>query len=314
MSSGIQILKQGKLHFLTLLVLFFCALPSFAQNSNPFEIKSRLKAPVETENESGETDQSADNSNPFEIKRAQNTGSAAAPAIVKKSKKRKRKNRDADKKARQSFLFTVLIGLVIFIAILFTMLREYFWKVYDAFRNDNLLNQLQREQGFLPNTPYLFWYSLFFITSGIFIFLFLDYSNNLPFDGYWLNLYACIGSVLAFFLFKHFLLSIIKWLFPIKKEISVYNFSIVIFNIIIGLILVPFVVFIAYGPSDLIKTLFYITTGLVFITLVFRQLRGLFISGKYLILNKFHFLLYLCTVEIAPVIVLIKLILLYQEA
>ncbi len=313
MSSGIQILKQGKLHFLTLLVLLLCASSSFAQNSNPFEIKSRLKAPVETEDESDKADQSPDNSNPFEIKRGQNTG-AAAPAIIKKSKKSKRKNRAADRKARQSFLFTVLIGLVIFIAILFTMLREYFWKVYDAFRNDNLLNQLQREQGFLPNTPYLFWYSLFFITSGIFIFLLLDYSNSLPFDGYWLNLYACIGSVLAFFLFKHFLLSIIKWLFPIKKEISIYNFSIVIFNIIIGLILVPFVVFIAYGPSDLIKISFYISTGLIFITLVFRQLRGLFISGKYLILNKFHFLLYLCTVEIAPVIVLIKLILLYQEA
>ncbi len=311
MSSGIQILKQGNLHFLSLLVLLFCASSSFAQNSNPFEIKSRLKAPVEAEND--KADQSPDNSNPFEIKRGQNTG-AAAPAIIKKSKKNKRKNRAADKKARQSFLFTVLIGLVIFIAILFTMLREYFWKVYDAFRNDNLLNQLQREQGFLPNTPYLFWYSLFFLTSGIFVFLLLDYSNSLPFDGYWLNLYACIGSVLAFFLFKHFLLSIIKWLFPIKKEISIYNFSIVIFNIIIGLILVPFVVFIGYGPSDLIKISFYISTGLVFITFVFRQLRGLFISGKYLILNKFHFLLYLCTVEIAPVIVLIKLILLYQEA
>ncbi len=311
MSSGIQILKQGNLHFLSLLVLLFCASSSFAQNSNPFEIKSRLKAPVEAEND--KADQSPDNSNPFEIKRGQNTG-AAAPAIIKKSKKNKRKNRAADKKARQSFLFTVLIGLVIFIAILFTMLREYFWKVYDAFRNDNLLNQLQREQGFLPNTPYLFWYSLFFLTSGIFVFLLLDYSNSLPFDGYWLNLYACIGSVLAFFLFKHFLLSIIKWLFPIKKEISIYNFSIVIFNIIIGLILVPFVVFIGYGPSDLIKISFYISMGLVFITFVFRQLRGLFISGKYLILNKFHFLLYLCTVEIAPVIVLIKLILLYQEA
>lgn len=313
MSIGIQILKQGKLHFLILLVLLFCASTSFAQNSNPFEIKSRLKAPIEGENESDKADLSPDNSNPFEIKRGQKAG-AASPAIIKKSKKSKRKNRDADRKARQSFLFTVLIGLVIFIAILFTMLREYFWKIYDAFRNDNLLNQLQREQGFLPNAPYLLWYSLFFITSGIFVFLLLDYLNNLPFDGYWLNLYSCIGFVLAFFLFKHFLLSIISWLFPIKKEIRTYNFSIVIFNIIIGLILVPFIIFIAYGSPGMVKIFFYLALGLVLIIILFRYLRGLFISGKYLVSNKFHFLLYLCTVEIAPVIVLIKLILLYQEA
>jgi len=313
MSSGIQILKQGKLHFLPLLILLFCAFPSFAQDSNPFEIKSRLKAPVETEDKSDKTDQSSDNSNPFEIKRGKSTG-AAATAVVKKAKKRKRKNRDADRKARQSFLFSVFIGLVIFLAVLFTMLREYFLKVYNAFRNDNLLNQLQREQGFLPNAPYLFLYSLFFVTSGIFIFLLLDYLNKLPFDGYWTNLLACIGCVFGFFLFKHFLLSIISWLFPISKEVRIYNFSIVIFNIIIGLILVPFIIFIAYGSPDLIKILFYTAGGLVLATVLFRYLRGLFISGKYLILNKFHFLLYLCTVEIAPAIVLIKLILQYQEA
>ena len=306
MSSDIQILKQGKLHFLTLLVLFFCALTSFAQNSNPFEIKSRLKEPVVTEKKVGQ----ADNSNPFEIKRG--TGRATtAPSAIKKVK---RKSRSTNKKDRQSFLFGTFILLIVFLAVLFTMLREYFYKTYRAFFNDNLLNQLQREQGFLPQGPYLLWYSLFFLTSGLFIFLLLDYLNQLPFDGYWTNLYACIGLVLAYYLFKHFLLLVIRWLFPLKKEISLYNFSIVIFNIIIGVILVPFVMGIPYISPEIVKMVFYLAIGLVLATILFRQLRGLFISGKYLVLNKFHFLLYLCTVEIAPVIVLIKLILLYQEA
>jgi len=309
MSSGIQILKQGKLHLLPLLILLFCAFPLFAQNSNPFEIKSRIKEPVVTEKKVKQVD----NSNPFEIKRGKAVATAA-PSAKRKSKQSKRKSRAQNKKERQSFLFTIFILLVVFLAILFTMLREYFNKVRRAFLNDNMLNQLQREQGFLPQAPYLFLYSLFFITSGTFIFLGLDYLNKLPFDGYWTNLYVCIGSVLAFFLFKHFLLSIISWLFPIKKEIGLYNFSIIIFNIIIGVILVPFILFIIYGSSDMVKIMFYVALGLVITILLFRHLRGLFISGKYLVLNKFHFLLYLCTVEIAPVIVLIKLILLYQEA
>ena len=44
------------------------------------------------------------------------------------------------------------------------------------------------------------------------------------------------------------------------------------------------------------------------LTYIFRSLRGLFVAGRFLAFHKFHFLLYICTVEIAPVLILIKLI------
>ena len=49
---------------------------------------------------------------------------------------------------------------------------------------------------------------------------------------------------------------------------------------------------------------------IIFGITVFCILRGLFLASKYLSFHKFHFFMYLCTVEIAPVLVVVKLLLL----
>jgi hypothetical protein len=45
---------------------------------------------------------------------------------------------------------------------------------------------------------------------------------------------------------------------------------------------------------------------LIILFYISRQLRGLFIAMPYIFSYKFHFLLYLCTIEIAPLAVLYK--------
>ena len=301
----------AKIPKLVCLLLILCASVSIAQNTNPFEIKSRLKNSSKVE---GKTTKLIDNSNPFEIKRRGNGAAEIVNTPNVKKKKTKRKGFSTTKESRKSFIFILMMTLLVLIAILFTLFREVVNRTWKAFLNEKMLNQLHREQGVLPDGPFMILYGLFFTTSGIFTFFLLDYLKVLPYEGNWINLYACIGSILAIFLFKHFLLTFVGWLFPIHIVSSTYNFSIVIFNIIIGLILVPFIVLLAYGPSDLLKILFYLAGGTIVCIFLFQQLRALFLSGKYLTANKFHFFLYLCTIEIAPVIVLIKLILLSQEA
>jgi len=37
-------------------------------------------------------------------------------------------------------------------------------------------------------------------------------------------------------------------------------------------------------------------------------LRGLLLANKFVLFHKFHFLLYICIVEIAPVVLVLKLI------
>lgn len=289
---------------------------TYGQSGNPFEIKSRLKeVPVE-KNDRGNEEKQVDNSNPFEIIRNTNISGAAPPATIIKPQIKEQNTPvvPLSESKKKSFLFIVILSMLVFAAVTITMMREYIHKAWKAFRNDNILTQLHREQGFLPQLPYILLYVLFFVNAGIFTWLLLEHYDALPFVGTWINLYASTGIILAIFLFKHIILRLLGSLFPVSKELSIYSFSIMIFNIIIGLGLGFFNFGLAYLSEGFFNPLFWITIGLIVVVFLFRQLRGLFTGGKYLAMHKFHFLLYLCAVEIAPVLVYLKLILLAQEA
>ena len=102
----------------------------------------------------------------------------------------------------------------------------------------------------------------------------------------------------------------IGWIFPVGKEVAKYHFTITIFNLLLGLLLLPLNRFIAWGPPELAQKLIYFTFGLIGVFYLMQCFRGLKIGGKFLATAQFHFLAYLCAIEIAPLVVLLKLILL----
>ena len=303
-----------RLKILILLFSIFGSTLTFSQSGNPFEIKSRLKeAPIEN-SEREEIEQPVENSNPFELIRSEKAAKPAAGVSKMLKPELESERTPIPLEQKKSFLFVIIVSMLVLTAVIITLMREFMFKAARAFMNDNMLTQLHREQGFLPQIPYLLLYFLFFINAGIFTWLVLDYYEALPFGGTWLNLYATTGIILAIFLFKHILLRFIGSLFPISKELSIYSFTIMIFNIIIGLALVIFNFGLAYLSDGLFLPLFWVAVALIIAAFLFRQLRGIFIGGKYVAMHKFHFLLYLCAVEVAPVMVYLKLILLAQEA
>jgi hypothetical protein len=105
------------------------------------------------------------------------------------------------------------------------------------------------------------------------------------------------------------MLSIVGNLFSIETEVRKYNFLIVIFNCILGLFLVPFNLLIAFSAKAGSQQLLLVSwmLGLVAIFYAYRSLRASGIGAKFLTQSPIHFLLYFCAVEIAPVLLLVKL-------
>jgi hypothetical protein len=105
------------------------------------------------------------------------------------------------------------------------------------------------------------------------------------------------------------MLSIVGNLFSIETEVRKYNFLIVIFNCILGLFLVPFNLLIAFSAKAGSQQLLLVSwmLGLVAIFYAYRSLRASGIGAKILTQSPIHFLLYFCAVEIAPVLLLVKL-------
>ncbi|MBK7939587.1 MAG: DUF4271 domain-containing protein [Lewinellaceae bacterium] len=200
------------------------------------------------------------------------------------------------------------------LAVIFTLMtlsvaanRKSVGKAWRAFLNDNGLTVAQREAaGFVGITPYLLLYGSFLLNAGMFMFLIVrifkrETFNNLPF------FFICMAAAAIIFLSKHLMLNMAGWLFPVAKEVRRYNFLVIIFNCVLGLFLMPFNFMLAFATGEYKEFLLFWTLGLIVIFYLYRSFRSSRISTKFLADNQFHFLLYLCAVEIAPVILVIKL-------
>ncbi len=289
-----------------LLVLgFFCLLfaaPSSGQNaSNPFEIRARLPKEVA----SGAV---AMNTNPFDLVPHRMPG--AVKGLSENSTEAFRPFSILPRGGGMTTqtVFWVLVVMFSLLTFSIAFKRGIVIRAWRGFLNDNALVLAQREaSGLVGSTPYYLLYGSFVLNAGMFIFLVIRYFkhelyNNFPF------LLLCMAGAAAIFLFKHFMVRLVGWLFAARNETRRYNFLIITFNCVLGLFLVPFNLLLAFA-TDLKDLLVFWTLGLAAIFYVYRALRSAPIGLKILATDQFHFLLYLCTVEIAPVLLLLKLVL-----
>lgn len=278
----------------------------FAQNSdNPFELKHRLDNQTTTDSETEGIDtRLIQSDNPFDIatQPVQTTRATPIPTTDKV------KSTMPDEAASKNYLFWVFFLVLAFFTTVVSIARKRLEQSYRAFLNDNFLRQLHRVNQGSFSLSYFLLYLSFFLNAGIFIFLAANYFGaNLPQNFGWVFL-ICLGVALAFLL-KHLMLFFIQIVFPISKEIKLYSFSIMVFSIILGIVLLPINILGAFAPVGLMKIAIWGGLGAILVIYLFRSLRGLSIASKYIMLHSFHFLLYLCAVEILPIVVLLKFIL-----
>ena len=203
-------------------------------------------------------------------------------------------------------LFVTLFSLLLYLAFVMTVYRDQVNKIMSAFGNGQYLVQMYREQGQRWNFHFWVIYALFVVSVGVFCYQLAKHFNA-PMGGPLTGLLLCMGGVTFITVLRHILLKVIAAIFPFFKELNIYDFTITIFDQALGMILVPFVVFIAFAPSTVQNLAMYLAIGVIGILYTYRSFRGLTIAAKYIIEHRFHFLLYLCTVEIAPLLILIKL-------
>jgi hypothetical protein len=214
-----------------------------------------------------------------------------------------------DKKTySKNFIFWVFLVVLILMAFIVAGGRSAIRTAYQALTSDNALRQIYKEPIGWGSFGYISLYIMFWFNSGIFIFLLMAYYKIKPPFEQFGSLIACITGVSALILLKHIVLYLIATIFPIEKEVRTYNFIIMTVGIILGLILMPVNIFVAYSPASMSTLFIYLGMLVIVVAYLVRSLRSLPIAGSFLIDNRFHFLLYLCTVEIAPLLVITKIV------
>jgi hypothetical protein len=212
-----------------------------------------------------------------------------------------------------NFLFWVFLVSLILMAFVVANARSAIINAYAAISSDSALRQIYKEPMGWGSVAYLALYILFWLNLAIFIFLLLSHFGVSTKYGKLTTFMICLGGVGLVYMIRHSVLYIISKVFPIEKEVRTYNFIILTVGILLGLVLMPFNVFIAYAPDSMTQLFIYGAYAAIVVAYLVRSLRGLTVASPFLIDNKFHFLLYLCTVEFAPLLILVKLVLLKTQ-
>lgn len=227
------------------------------------------------------------------------------PLPVKPAKRVVKNSSTIDKINRFKLILTII--LLIALALISTLLRHVITKVFEGFKSDNLLRTYFRTSGRRVSPPNMLLELFFVINAGFTVFLLLEHYDligNQPFFQFLAVLLVIIVIVYG----KHLVLFIIKEVFPIQKEVSEYNFTINVFLSILGLILMPSNLILAFAPETMATFMVYFVVVSTTLVLGYLAFRSLLIGSKYLGSNRFHFFMYLCTVEIAPLFILFKVV------
>ena len=195
-------------------------------------------------------------------------------------------------------LFLLVVIRLVFDKDLFAQLRAYF--------NLNLSQQLQREmENTIPFSTLLLNINGF-ISLAALIYLTLIYFGLIDRTGDFQFFTIILGFTTGVLVLKYLAMKLMANIFPIAEELDLYNFNFFLNHQLLGIVLVPLNMVIAYGiaVSPFVFTILaLLVVGLSFILLT---IKGLTIGISYFRFYKFHFIIYICTLEIAPILVLYK--------
>jgi Domain of unknown function (DUF4271) len=207
-------------------------------------------------------------------------------------------------------VFWLWLGVSLLLAFVSITSGHIISQVYRSLASDSSLRLIYKGYSGWGNFAYITLYFICWMNVAIFAYLMLHrYKGGFGMSS-GKTFLICFVGVALFFLVKHFFLYVLSTVFPLEKEIKLYNFIVMGAGILTGLALTPLNIFMAYSPTGLSSIFMYLAIAAIFVIFILRALRGLFVGASYLSTHPFHFLLYLCTAEIAPLAVLAKLVLL----
>lgn len=205
--------------------------------------------------------------------------------------------------------FYILLAICVFLGIVRYVNARYFTNLWSVFRSPSY-SSASREQLETAGISNLLMNILFCMVGGMFMYYVVKIyspitaSNINPL----LLMLSMMGGLAVIYSAKYIAVRFGGWAFRLDSISDTYIFNIFLINKVLAIILLPFVLFLAFadevyiGPILIIAS---ITIGLLFLS---RYLRSWQVFSSFFQHSKFHFFTYLCASEILPLAVLMKLL------
>lgn len=212
---------------------------------------------------------------------------------------------------RQDWLVYLVGSVLLLLGIIRTAYLKYFSDLFRAFLNPTLSQRQLKDQ--LSQSPFPnFLLNAFFVVSlGLYLYLMM-YRLNYPTDAIaWMLIPGLMLLVGLIYAVKYIVLKFCGWLFGNEDLIDAYVFILYLINKILGILLAPFLVILAFCRPEIAAASLYISVFFIVLLIVYRYVRSYSLVRQYLSFSKLHFFLYLCAFEVVPVLIITKVLLIW---
>jgi MFS family permease len=179
-------------------------------------------------------------------------------------------------------------------------------QIFRAVAQPHYVNQLEREGNLFKERIILGLGLNYYLISSIFAFQIFSMFSPVPPRLNSLTLTGIIfGGIFLYQMLKSAIIYLTGIIFETGESARQYQLIILIFNYIIGIVLFPVVVIAFYWNSTALLITGIVITSLL---LLYRLARGVLSGQSNKDYNLFYLFLYLCTLEILPLLLIFKVI------
>jgi len=203
--------------------------------------------------------------------------------------------------------FYILAGLLAFLGVIKMAYPKYFQNIFRLFFQTSLRQKQTPEQITRGYVPGFLLNLLFFMVGGMIIAIYGIQQNWLK-GPLWLLILDCSGILAAIYLVKYAVTFFAGWVFNVQIAAGTYTFIVFLINRVIGIILLPLLILLSFYGSGVQSVIFTIAASIVVFLLIYRYALSLTVIRKNLKVSALHFFIYLCAVEVMPLLVIYKVL------
>ncbi len=207
-------------------------------------------------------------------------------------------------------LFYVIAGLVLLLAFFKYIYNRYFINLFRVFFNTSLKQSQLTDQLLQSKLPSLMFNLFFVMSAGLYAYLALS-NNRLIRENNWLFVLFAVSLIAAIYLIKFCTLKFTGWVAGMAEVTNTYIFVLFLINKIIGVFLVPFIIIQAFSSPPIVEIATLISLICIGLFLLLRYFRSYGLLQNQLKISKFHFMLYIFGIELLPLLLIYKGLMVY---
>ncbi len=208
----------------------------------------------------------------------------------------------------QDILFYLLVSFIFIFGIIRSVYARYFSTLFRVFFNSSLRQSQLTDQLLQSKLPSLFFNLIFLIAGGLYVYFLLQRIGHKSLAIDWVLLGASVAAFMIVYLVKFLTLKFVGWVTGYKQEADTYIFVVFLINKIIGIFLLPVIIVLSFSLPSVSNIFVMVSFILIGVMISLRFFRSYGLLQHKLNVSRFHFLVYIFSLEILPLLIMYKAI------